>query len=687
MDYVKNISKYLIYFVFALVSTVIGYGQCTVNAGGNAVTCGTEYTLKGAIDDSATNINWAVVSKPSGANDPVISGINTLVPKVTGMDKPGDYKFRLSAVCGEGKIISSEVVITSTGDVSIFSAGTDITTIPATVGTVNLNGVIPDGFTGEWRAENLYELRYGRVSDENSMFEDKNSSTTTFSLIKKANHSKDPAYRLTLKIISIYNSNCYYEKSIIVRFIPNPKIEIKSLISEQCGNKVGEENVYLIFSDNSPMLASNGEYVSAYPEFGTTVTLNSISVPVNGSINFLYLDEDRLYITINEIGEYKFTLTISNSTGEYTTPLITYKKSGISPKGVVFTDPNHPEQKEPYSHDTSGGEVKCNFVGQTIPITIYFEQNQNDDFKNLTNEFYVTVSPEGDGWTPNFVLNGQGQKKRSVTLNAPVGGWKVGTYAIMIISSDIGGCNSRSDYFIHISDGNRSSLDIENLVVCYPGSGIVDATIKLPEVYQGVIDSSYLVEYSGDYAFDLISKPEGAEEPIYESFSLRTLRHTSTIISNLSKPGEYVFKARVKSRLELRDWMLEQEFACSGASRETIFKITVSEQVGANAGSDQKDVYCRKKTVLVGNNPGDIATGKWTVESAPVGATPSFNDDSSPRVVVAGLDKTGSYKFKWTIVTGDCISSSIVEVITDQDNCKMPKIITNPMLPNKTKRR
>lgn len=683
MDNIKNINKYMLIVLFSLFGFISIHAQCVVNAGGGGITCGTSYDVNDSNSNDATGLTWTVVSIPSGASTPIFSNANVLKPTISGLNKPGYYTFQLSKKCSNGNVVTSQMMVTSTGDVSSFSAGSDITNVFATTGTVNLQGVIPEGFNGVWRAVNIRDEKFGTIAAGNTSFGNKNAAKTSFSLIKKANHDFDPAYRLILKITSIYNQHCSYEKEIIVRFIPNTNIKLSSYNVKQCGSEVGDEKKFISLASDSPKFNSTINGTSGDPSFGTNIVMNILQQPSDGNLSFQGIEVDRIYFNIKTIGIYKFTLTITNASGTFTTQPITFEKTGVSAKNIKFLDSQNNEIKNEYSHAFSRAELFCNYVGTNTPITINFSLDPNDDETLINSEFSVIFSPSG--WAPTFQLSGQGQRKRSVTVNAPVGGWKPGTYGIIFTTRiGTGGCSVRDDFFIHISDGKREDLSIEDIVVCYPGSGAVDAVVKLPKVYQEVIDNSYLKNFNGVYKISSLNRPAGASIP---TTATSTIKDESTIIRNLTKPGEYEFSIKVDGRLPSNTWLIEQEYVCSNASLETTFKVIVSEQINANAGSNQKDIFCRTQTVLVGNDPGIVGIGSWEVISSPTGAIPTFNSDSSSRTLVEGLDITGEYKFRWTIKTGDCISSSDVDVIVDLDNCKPPKIITNPMISTKTKRR
>ena len=216
----------LFFILLFFLGNMMIYSQCTVNAGGGGTICGTSYTMQGSTTGTPTGAPvWTLVSKPSGAPDPVFSNVNSLTPNVTGMTFPGNYVFQVEQNCSPGGSVTSQVTLKAPGETSTFTAGPDITNVNATTGTVTLNGVVPDGYTASWSAYNIYRWERSSVkTDQNSQFSSTTSATPTFSLIKKANHDIDPAYVVTLRITSTNNPNCWYEDTAIVRFIPNPQI-------------------------------------------------------------------------------------------------------------------------------------------------------------------------------------------------------------------------------------------------------------------------------------------------------------------------------------------------------------------------------------------------------------------------------------------------------------------------------
>lgn len=647
------------FFLFLILGNMMILAQsCNINAGANAVICGTSANLSGSPGGSTVgNPLWTLISKPSGAPDPIIatpSGYNTAV---TGMTSPGNYVFQIAQSCSPSGSATSQVTITAPGDVSTFSAGTDITNVPATTGTVTLNGVVPSGYTASWSAYNIYKWqRSSTKTNQNSQFSSTTSAVTTFSLIKKADHDIDPAYLVTLRITSINNPNCWYEKSITVRFIPNPQIQFSS--SSAC-TRVGDDN-FIIFQSNSPVFSQGYSTTpGASGNFGTTVVMNVITKPAGSTITYKYIYDDRMLFNVDLIGVYTFTLSITNAAGSYTTPPITYTLNGIQPNQVSFLDPAHPEQMASFSYGGTGGAVYCNKAGTTAPIDFYFKIDPADLPTTTTTISNATIVPPGG--SPTFILNGAGTMNRSVTLTPPAGGWRVGTYKIHLQVGN-GTCSTSQDYFVHISDGNRQTVTVPASTICYPGSGVVTATIPLPAVYKGVVNSSYFQTFLGRYDITLVSKPVGASNPVYDPASSRTITNTSTTIGNLDKQGEYVFK--IKAVIDaggIDPRFLDKEYACSGAAIESTFSVFVSAQVGANAGSAQTLVNTTS-TTLNANNPG-AATGTWSLVSKPVGTTdPVIVTPSAYNTNVTGFNAYGVYTFRWTVTTGTCTSTSDLTV-------------------------
>jgi len=647
------------FFIFLIMSNMMILAQnCNINAGANTVICGTSANLSGSPGGNTLgNPLWTLVSKPAGAPDPTIvtpSGYNT---NVTGMTYPGNYVFQISQNCTTGTA-TSQVTITAPGAVSTFTAGPDITNVNATTGTVTLNGVVPNGYTASWSAYNIYRWeRSSLKTNQNSQFSSTTSATTTFSLINKANHDIDPAYVVTLRITSINNPNCWYEDTAIVRFVPNPQIT-PALSTATCVSSTGSHSIPL----GSPLFSQG--YLStpgASGNFGTAVALNVVSQPAGGNIAYNNIHDSSVYLTgINATGVYKFTLTVSNSSGNYTTPEITYAFTGTQPNSVNFLTSSRPEQMMIYDGGSSGGEVHCGLAGQLTPITFYYTINPADNPATVT----TSVSTSGTlppGGAASIINGGAGTATRSAAITPPSGGWRVGTYKFTVIRSN-GGCSAAQSYYIHISDGNRPNVTVPNTTVCYPGSGVVTATIPLPDVYKGIVNSSYFQDFDGRYRITLVSSPSGAATPVFEPFSNTLFTNATTTISNLNTQGEYVFKIQSVAYSTSVGAFLNKEYACSGASLESTFSVFVSAQVGANAGSAQTLIGATQ-TSFNANNPGAAATGAWTLLTKPVGATdPVIVTPSAYNTNVTGFNSQGTYTFRWTVTTGTCTSTSDLTV-------------------------
>lgn len=670
--------KVLLLVISILPSQI--YAQCSINAGGHQTICGTTYTLQGSAGDGVTgNPTWTVVSKPAGAVDPVFSDNHSYTPKVTKLNSPGDYVFEITQACNTGSV-SSQVTITAPGSIATFTAGSDITNISALTGEATLNATIPEGYTASWRYYNLNSYEYnGTVTQQNATMTGTTTATPTLALVKKANHDIDPAYLARLRITSINNPSCWYEDDVVVRFIPNPKVDFPELFAF-CANESAYPSLRYYYGDASIRFSTTTTNASANPANGTTITMTIVTQPAGGNLSYDRIHDGRLYFSSDfngTIGDYVFKLTIANANGSFTTPNLTFRYNGSKPRPLSFIDAAYPEQMELYTAGNSAGAVYCDMKGSANPISIHFKLDPEDPVTLISR-----VTAEGTlppGGAPSIVETGAGTRERVATLTPPTGGWHAGTYRFYVNLGN-GTCNRGYSYYVHIPDGNRPNVQVDDVTVCYPGSGVVSATISLPEIYKGVVNSSYFQGYGAKYELTVVSKPQGSANPSFQNIGLRTITDTSTVISNLDKEGEYVFKIKTIPSPGGDPGFIEKEYACSGTSFEDTFSIFVSAQVGANAGSNY--TFSGTQTTLNGNDPG-VATGTWSVVSKPAGApAPVFADPTDYRTNVSGFSVEGDYTFRWTIATGSCVDSDEIKVTLNLN----PMVITNPILINQARK-
>jgi hypothetical protein len=654
-------------FLLCCMHTYLADAQdCTANAGGNAIVCGSGTTLTGSVGGITgfSSPAWTFISGPA---IPAITSPAALTTTVTGMTADGNYVFQLSQACSTGTAAST-VTITAHPRPASFTAGADITTVCAATGTVSLSGVIPAGFTGVWRAVNIYNLaRFGAAVSTNSSFSSTSSATPVFALTNKANHNIDPAYYTILRITST-DGVCSYEDTAIVRFVPNTKI-VFPLTKTTC-HVPGSTTSFIDPSAGSPFFATSQPGVAGSPAAGTTVTLTIVSQPAGASLSYDRIDENgRVYLNgITVTGSYKFKLIAINTCGNDTTPELTYNFTGTTPNYVNFQPGSHgaPEQLIVYATTGSGGEIHCNsMAGTTTAEAFYFSVDPGDPPTVTTTVTPITIYPPGGA--PSVVVTGAGTYNRTATVTPPSSGWQAGTYAFSLAISN-GSCSISQRYYIHISDNSRSPVSVADVSVCYPGTGTISANIPLPAIYKGVVNSSYFQDLPAYYNFSLISKPAGSATPTYTTTNLRSITNSSTTISNLSKEGDYTFRITPFNGTSVGPF-LEAEYSCSGAAFTDTFTVHVERLVNSNAGSDQNP-GCTDSTSLTGNATG-AGAGIWTVVSTPAGTTPGITDATSPATKVTGLDSLGAYLFAWTITTplGGCINTDTVSVTI---SCSLP---------------
>lgn len=644
-------------------------GNCTVNAGGNAIVCGSSTTLTGTVGGNvgAAAPLWTFISGPV---TPVIVSPNTLITDVTGMTVDGNYTFQLRQECTVG-FTTSQVVITAHARPASFTAGSDITNVCAATGSTTLDGVIPDGYTGEWRAVNIW--RYQRLSQTvstNAQFSSTTEESPVFSLINKSNHDIDPAYWAILRITSA-DGVCSYEDTTVVRFIPNPVIN-PVVNTSRCQSPTST-NHYINLSA-PPYFNTNYPGVAGSAIAGTTVSVNVLSQPAGANMSFNRLDDNNFFFFngVTQPGIYTFTITVTNSCGSYTSPTLTYTFQGITPRQVNLQPAGHeaPEQLVIYVSTGSGGEVHCNIAGTNTPQSFYFSVDPADPPTVIT-----TVAPSGiipAGGTPTVIVAGAGTYDRTATVTPPAGGWQIGTYRFTINTRNAdGSCGVNQSYYIHVSDQSRPDVEVADISVCYPGTGAISANITLPDVYKGIVNNSYFQDFNGHYDIRLISSPSGAATPVYTTTNLRSLTSPTTVISNLNRIGDYSFRITPVGFNSDVGAFLEQEYACAGTLIADTFLIRVEGRINSNAGSDQ--VSANGALVnLAGNNPG-IASGSWSLVSSPSGSSPQITNPADPLSTVTNLNIAGVYEFAWTITTpyGGCVSIDTTSItITTTLNVK-----------------
>lgn len=657
MNSIFTLKTVLLTVLAILSGAAIALAQnCTANAGGNVTVCGSATTLTGGVLGTvgAGSPSWTFVSGPV---TPVIASPGSLTTNVTGMTADGNYVFQLSHPCGTGTA-QSQVTVTAHPRPASFTAGPDKTGICATTGTATLDGVIPAGFTGSWSAVHIFNSQFfSTVVTTNSSFSSTTIANPVFSLINKTNHEVDPAYYAILTIIS-NDGICTYKDTSVVRFCPNPALVVTN--TTKCIDTVSSQ----FFDFNTGPAFNSGTSGSAGAAVnGTTITLNVSSQPSGGNIAFDRIVGRRIYVTgAGVLGTYTFTITVSNCCGTVTSPPMNFTVTGINGHLVNFQPTGHgaPEQLALYAGGGSGGEVHCGIAGTATPELFYFSIDPADNpATTITTVASEGILPPGAS-APIITQTGAGTANRTVSVNPGASGWKVGTYAFGI-QVGTSPCFRSQDYYIHISDNSRPPLFVPDTTACYPGTGSVSATIRLPGIYQGVVNSSYFQDFTGYYNFQVLSKPAGSSNPVFPASNLRRITQATTTISNLDKPGDYVIRLIPFSGNGAGPF-LEQEYACSGipGPLQYDFTIHLNQVINSNAGSDQAGV-CANTVSLLGNATG-AGTGLWTVASAPVGTTPVIAAATSPSTTATNLTDTGTYRFVWTITTpsGACKSSDTV---------------------------
>lgn len=295
--------KNLLFLVMLFTGSLIYAQSCSINAGTPRTICGTSTILTAVPSGPASKTTlptWTIISKPAGAPDPTFSNANAHNPTVSGMTVPGPYVFRITQPCTTNPAAFSYITITSPGATTGFTAGADITTIPATTGIAALSATVPSGYAPSWTFYHIYSFEFnGTVATSNATISGANTATPTLTLTNKANHNVDPAYRAVLRITSNVNPSCWYEDDAIVRFIPNHNMLFLATPYNQCISQ-GPITATSFFIDplaTSPKFSTCTGNSAGNQTFGTTVLLAAVSQPAGGNIQYSRLENERLYMT------------------------------------------------------------------------------------------------------------------------------------------------------------------------------------------------------------------------------------------------------------------------------------------------------------------------------------------------------------------------------------------------------
>jgi hypothetical protein len=123
----------------------------------------------------------------------------------------------------------------------------------------------------------------------------------------------------------------------------------------------------------------------------------------------------------------------------------------------------------------------------------------------------------------------------------------------------------------------------------------------------------------------------------------------------------------------------------SAAANPTCITLrdTVKILVQGNANAGSAITACVGATVtLNATAPTAVATGVWSVVTAPVGVTPQITSASDPKSTVTGFSTPGAYTFRWTLTAPTCsLTTPTADVTVTINAAPSQAVILNPSSP------
>lgn len=265
--------------------------------------------------------------------------------------------------------------------------------------------------------------------------------------------------------------------------------------------------------------------------------------------------------------------------------------------------------------------------GAPTPVTITDVTSGNF---NLATEYFWSVPA---GWTIN---SGQGTESITVTTGAGTGAGTVSVARRYVTATTAGTqCENTRTLAVNVRARPTANITPNPANLCEGGTLLLDGNPSLPAA-------------GGGFTPSISAHTWGGSTGILDATNIQTPTVQATAAAG-AYPLTYVVTADYGGGV-----------SCS--SNPVNRTVNISPNPGlANAGPDQAlCIAAPLDATLAGNVPG-AGTGTWTRISGP-GAAPTFTPNANTPNAVARVFANGIHVFRWTIVSGTCISSDEVQI-------------------------
>ncbi len=637
--------------------------NCSVNAGIDTNICeNTPFTLTGSSSGNVlSGPVWSQVSGPSV----IIDNPTDVNSSVTGLLGGNTYVFRLSADCTDGSTQTQDVSVT-VQPISIANAGENIASCPDSAGNISVTGNNPTnpGEVGTWTIEG--------ANNAGITINFPNSSTTTLDLPE--NRAGTTTLRWTIRgpdygpgqfcesfdEITITN----YGGELPVDAGPDQSLDRCYTVTQSTrlnasyggANLNGQQGSWSFVSGPSTPSFSNPSNnrsnVSNLIE-GTYILRWTVSGPCASG-------QDTVTIVVDEATQDITTAGVLDNTIQYCDPSITTATlEGIPPQysgetvewtqtggsaASILNSTNSTTQVSGLS--STGGPYT--FAYTITNATTGCDDTETVTIQYSTNPINITANGGADivagcGITEvdiPFTTSGNGSNSFSI-ISGPESSALVapGTFTAinsnpLSIDFDAEGTYSvqlRRAVSGSVQTGCDVSNDVINVTISRPPDGSNAGT---PQILACNVTSTALVGNTPTVGTTLWSQISGPGTATISDAYI-----PNPTVSDLV-PGIYVFKYTVTGGL-----------GCTPPAESTVsVEVSSDSPLVIDAGTDQTVCFGTPVILDAQAPPAAFLTGTWTVDSAPAGASLSFEDENDPNTVVSGLDDPNeTYVLRWRV--------------------------------------
>ena len=655
--------RILVFFTILFGSQNIIAQNCSVNAGVPETICeNSTYSLSGAASGLLSSTpTWSQTGGPlASIEDP--ANLNTAVSGLIGGNA---YTFRLSANCTDGSSVFQEVTI-NVEPITIADAGNDLESCPDSGGAVVASANSPQnsGETGSWSIDGS--------NDAGVVINFPNSPTTTLTLPETS--AGTTTLRWTIRGPDFAPGQfCESYDTITVTNIGGEQ-------PVSAGANQTLDNCYTVSQSTTLQGSFGGNNING--QIGTWSFVSGPSTP-----NILSPNHNQTGVSDLTEGTYTFRWSVSGpcangtDTMTITVPAATQDITDNSTASTIrICDPsvdsvtlvgsspeftNETLQWTQVSGPTAGvnivspNEVSTRVTGLASPNTYIFQLTTLNSTTGCDDVDQVTInySPDPISITANggndivgecgilnvdipFTTTGEGQNTYSI-INGPSGSSLVDSNNY----SNTGSSPLNIDFDV---EGTytvlfRRAVGGEQQLGCTQGTDEIQVTVsRVPTPANAGTNQTLACNVTTTSVAGNTPSVGTAIWSQIEGPSTATIDDPysgTTDISDLI-PGTYIFRYTISGGP-----------SCSDPVEDDVqILVSSSSPVPTDAGDDENVCYGGPVVLDAEEAPNASLIGTWSVDSAPAGATITFEDENDPATTVFGLDDPDeTYVLRWTV--------------------------------------